>query len=182
MTRWISIVACVLALAMTAAAQSPRAPEYQVKAAFLYNFAKFVEWPAGTFPSPSAPFRVCVLGHDPFGDTLTSIVQGKSISGHAIVSSQVQSPAEARSCHVLFLSQSDPETVRLGLARLRDLPILTVGESADFLSLGGMINFVLEEDRVSFEINLEAAERHRLKLSSKLLAVARVVNVGGGAN
>ncbi|HKW67293.1 MAG TPA: YfiR family protein [Terriglobales bacterium] len=182
MARRILIAACLLALAMTAAAQSPRAPEYQVKAAFLYNFAKFVEWPSPAFPGSSAPFRICVLGRDPFGDVLTNVVQGKSISGHAILSMHLQSPAEARSCHVLFLSQSDPETLKQGLDRLRGLPILTVGESADFLALGGMINFVLEEDRVRFEINLEAAERHRLKLSSKLLAVARLVNVGGGAN
>jgi hypothetical protein len=182
MARHIPIAACFLALAMTAAAQSARAPEYQVKAAFLYNFAKFVEWPAPTLPGPSTPFRICVLGRDPFGDSLTNIVQGKSISSHPIVTLAVQSPAEARSCHVLFLSQSDPETLKQGLDRLRDLPVLTVGESTDFLLLGGMINFVLEEDRVRFEINLGAAEHHHLKLSSKLLAVARVVNVGGGAN
>lgn len=180
--RHIAIVASFLALAMTATAQSARAPEYQVKAAFLYNFAKFVEWPAPALPGSSAPFRICVLGHDPFGDALTTIVQGKSIAGHAILSLQVQSPAEARSCHVLFLSESDPENLKHELDRLRDLPVLTVGDSADFLPLGGMINFVLEQDRVRFEINLAAAERHHLKLSSKLLAVARVVNVGGGAN
>lgn len=182
MTRRIHIVACFLTLAMTAAAQSARAPEYQVKAAFLYNFAKFVEWPSPAFSGPATPFRFCVLGRDPFGDALSNIVQGKSISGHSILSMQVQSPAEVRSCHVLFLSQSDPETLKQGLDQLRDLPILTVGESADFLPLGGMINFVLEQDRVRFEINLAAAERHHLKLSSKLLAVARVVSVGGGTN
>jgi hypothetical protein len=182
MLRRISILACFLTVAMTAAAQSARAPEYQVKAAFLYNFAKFVEWPSPAFPGSSTLFRICVLGRDPFGDTLTSIVQGKSIAGHPILSLHVQSPAEARSCHVLFLSQSDPETLKQGLDQLRDLPVLTVGESSDFLPLGGMINFVLEEDRLRFEINLGAAERHHLKLSSKLLAVARIINVGGGAN
>jgi hypothetical protein len=179
MLRRISIVASFLAAAMTAAAQSPRAPEYQVKAAFLYNFAKFVEWPAGTFPSPSTPFRICVLGRDPFGDALTNIVQGKAISSHPIVTMAVHSPAEARSCHVLFISRFDPETLRPALDRIRGQPMLTVGESADFLTLGGMINFVLEEEKVRFEINLAAAEQHHLKLSSKLLAVARVVNVGG---
>ena len=179
--RRISILVSFLAVAVTAAAQSARAPEYQVKAAFLYNFAKFVEWPSPALSS-STSFRICVLGRDPFGDALSNIVQGKAISGHSILSMQVQSAAEARSCHVLFLSQSDPETLKQGLERLRGLPILTVGESPDFLPLGGMINFVLEQDRVRFEINLAAAERHHLKLSSKLLAVARVVNVGGGAN
>jgi YfiR/HmsC-like len=182
MLRGVSIGVCVLALAMTAAAQSPRAPEYQVKAAFLYNFAKFVEWPSRSFAGPSTPFRICVLGHDPFGDALTSIVQGKSISSHPIVAMTLPSGAEIRPCHVLFLSHTDPEILKPALERMRGFPILTVGESADFVTLGGMINFVLEEDRVRFEINLGAAEQHHLKLSSKLLAVARVVNVGGGTN
>ena len=178
----MSMVGCFLLLAMTAEAQSARAPEYEVKAAFLYNFTKFVEWPPQAFPQPSAPLRLCVLGQNPFGDSLAKIARGKSISGRPIVSTQLQSPAEVRSCHVLFLNQSDLGTLRQDFDRLRDLPVLTVGESADFLPLGGMIRFVLEQERVRFEINLEAAERHHLKLSSKLLAVARVVNVGGGAD
>lgn len=172
-------IACFLAIAMTAAAQSARAPEYEVKAAFLYNFAKFVEWPS---PSSAPSFRICVLGRDPFGLALSNIVQSKSISGRPIVSVQLQSPAEVRLCHILFISRSDPEILKQVLERTHGLPVLTVGESADFLRLGGMINFVLEQDRVRFEISLESAERHHLKLSSKLLAVARVVNVGGGAN
>lgn len=180
--RRVLIIACLLAGAATAAAQSPRAPEYEVKAAFLYNFAKFVEWPSPAFSASSAHLRICVLGHDPFGDALIRIVEGKSISGHSIVIREAQSLAEARACHILFISRSDPDTLQQALAHLRDLPVLTVGENSEFLSLGGMINFVLEEDRVRFEINLEAAERHHLKISSKLLSVARVVNLGGGAN
>jgi|SRR5690348_2285263 uncharacterized protein DUF4154 len=182
MMRCIPTLACFLAFTITAPAQSPRAPEYQVKAAFLYNFAKFVEWPAQAFPSSSAPFRICVLGRDPFGDTFTGIVQGKLISGHPIVALTLPSAAEVRPCHVLFIGNTDSATLKAALDRMRGFPILTVGESADFLALGGMINFVLEDDRVRFEINLAAAELHHLKLSSKLLAVARVVNVGGGAN
>jgi hypothetical protein len=92
------IVACFLALATAAAAQSARAPEYEVKAAFLYNFAKFVEWPPRVFERASVPLRLCVLGHDPFGDSLSNLIQGKSISGRSIISMQVQSPTEARSC------------------------------------------------------------------------------------
>ena len=182
MMRCIPTLACFLALAITAAAQSPRAPEYQVKAAFLYNFAKFVEWPSPAFPGPSTPFRICVLGHDPFGDALTNIVQGKSISGRPIVAIVLPPAAEIRPCHVLFISHTDSAILKAALDRMRGLPVLTVGESADFLALGGMINFVLQEDRVRFEINLAAAEHHHLKLSSKLLAVAHVVNVGGGTN
>jgi hypothetical protein len=180
MMRRILIVAFFLARAMTAPAQSARAPEYEVKAAFLYNFAKFVEWPTQAFPSSSAPLRICVLGRDPFGDTLDRIVQGKSISGRPIVTRQVQSPLEARACHILFFSRSDAETLKQELAHVRDLPVLAVGEHEGFLLLGGIINFVIDQDRVRFEVNLEAAEHHRLKISSKLLAVARVVDVGGG--
>ncbi len=173
-----AIAACFLAVAITAAAQSPRAPEYEVKAAFLYNFAKFVEWPANAFAQPSAPLRICVLGRNPFGASLTSIVQGKSISGRPLESSQMQAPAETRPCHILFISRSDPDALRQALDTIGDLPVLTVSESDDFLRLGGMVNFVLEQDQVRFEVNLRAAERHRLKLSSKLLAVARVVKSG----
>jgi hypothetical protein len=180
--RRVLIIACLLAGAVTAAAQPPRAPEYEVKAAFLYNFAKFVDWPPRAFPDSSTPLRICVLGRDPFGDTLSRIGQGKSISGRPITSQAVRSSADARPCHILFIGSSDPAFLKPALALLHNLPVLTVGESNDFLSLGGMINFVLEQDRVRFEINLEAAESHHLKLSSKLLAVARVVNVGGGAN
>lgn len=180
--RRFFIVVCLLAGAATAAAQAPRAPEYEVKAAFLYNFAKFVDWPPRAFPDPSAPLHICVLGRDPFGDTLSKLLEGKSISGRPIASRLLQSPAEARLCHILFISRSEPEFLKQALAPIRDLAVLTVGESDDFLPLGGMINFVLEQDRVRFEINLDAAERHRLKLSSKLLAVARVVNGGGGVN
>jgi hypothetical protein len=182
MMRRISIVACTLVLAVTATAQSARAPEYEVKAAFLYNFAKFVDWPSQAFPSSSTPLHICVLGRDPFGDTLSRVVQGKSVSGRPIISQPVQSSADARPCDILFVSSSDPAFLKQALAHLSDRPMLTVGESKDFLSFGGMINFVLEQDRVRFEINLTAAERHHLKLSSKLLAVARVVNVGEGAN
>lgn len=182
MMRRALIAACfLLSAAATAAAQYARAPEYEVKAAFLYNFAKFVEWPAQAFPSSSAPLRICALGHDPFGDTLNRIVQGKSISGRSILNQQVQSFADARACHILFFSRSDPDTLKQALDHLRDAPVLTVGENSEFLHLGGMINFVLEEDRVRFEINLRAAERHRLKISSKLLSVAHVANPQGGA-
>ncbi len=169
-----------VALAATAAAQSDRAPEYQVKAAFLYNFAKFVDWPSQAFPSPSAPLRICVLGQNPFGDSLRGIVQDKFISGRAISNEQVDSATQARTCHILFISRSEAAGMQRALAHLRNLPVLTVGDSSDFLPLGGVINMVLEQDRVRFEISLAAAQRQHLKISSKLLAVARVVDASGG--
>lgn len=179
MRRTITAV-CFVILAATAAAQSDRAPEYQVKAAFLYNFAKFVDWPSQAFPSPSAPLRICVLGQNPFGDSLRGIVQDKFISGRAISNEQVGSATQARACHILFISRSEAAGMQQALAYLRNLPILTVGDSGDFLPLGGVINMVLEQDRVRFEISLAAAQRQHLKISSKLLAVARVVDGSGG--
>jgi hypothetical protein len=180
--RRISILACFLALAAALSAQIPRAPEYEIKAAFLYNFAKFVDWPSQAFADSSTPLRICVLGRNPFGDALDKIAQDKSISGRSIVSRQMQSPQEARFCHVLFVTGSEPQALKRALEQVRDLPVLTVGESEDFLGFGGVINFVLEKERVRFEVNLEAAGHHRLKISSKLLAVARVVNLGRGEN
>ena len=177
--RGAHIVVCFLAISIAATPQSAHTPEYEVKAAFLYNFVKFVEWPPPVAHS-TTPFRLCVLGTDPFGDTLSNITQGKSISGRPIATNRLQSLLQAPSCHVLFISLAAPEAQRQALEAVQDLPVLTVGESADFLHLGGMIKFVLDQDRVRFEINLDAAERHHLKLSSKLLAVARVVDVGGG--
>src|SRR5579871_6206304 len=180
--RRISIFAGLLLIATAAAAQSAQAPEYEVKAAFLYNFAKFVEWPSQVFPASSAPLRICILGHDPFGSSLDNIIQGKAVAGRPITHLRLQAAADARSCHVLFLGSSDPDTLKQALYHLRDAPVLTVSECQDFLAFGGMINFVLEQDRVRFEINLAAAEQHHLKLSSKLLSVARVVNLGGEVN
>lgn len=179
MRRTITAV-CFVILAATAAAQSDRAPEYQVKAAFLYNFAKFVDWPSHAFPNPSAPLRICVLGQNPFGDSLRGIVQDKFISGRAISNEQVDSVTQARACHILYISRSEAAGMRQALAYLRNLPVLTVGDSGDFLPLGGVINMVLEQDRVRFEISLAAAQRQHLKISSKLLAVARVVDGSGG--
>ena len=181
MIRRALIAACFLAVAMIgAAAQSAPVSEYEVKAAFLYNFVRFVEWPRQAFADSSTPVRICVLGGNLLGPALDRIERGKSIAGRSIISTQLRSPTEAFACHVLFVSRSDSETLKQILQRTRGLPVLTVGENDDFIALGGIINFVLDQDRVRFEINLSAAERHHLKLSSKLLAVARVVNVEGG--
>lgn len=178
--RPIIIAALLAFIATGAVAQSDRAPEYEVKAAFLYNFAKFVAWPSQAFPSSSSPLRICVFGQNPFGDSLRRIVQDKFISGRAISNEQVNSATQARACHILFMGRSEQARMQQALASVNDLPVLTVGDSGDFLPLGGVINFVVEQDRVRFEISLAAAQRQRLKISSKLLAVARVVDAGGG--
>ncbi|MFZ0797083.1 MAG: YfiR family protein [Terriglobales bacterium] len=156
-------------------AQSPVAGEYQIKAAFLYNFAKFVEWPPSGFSDASAPLRICVLGQDPFGQELRDITNDKSINGHKLQVDQVADLQMARTCHILFIASSEKAQLKRILESLRGTDALTVGDTKGFVEQGGMINFVLEDNRVRFEVNLKAAEQARLKVSAKLLNVARNV-------
>jgi len=170
-----------LALLAAVAASAARAPapaeiEYEVKAAFLYNFAKFVDWPPEAFPTPGTPVSLCVLGEDPFGGSLDSVVRGETLNGRHLAVRRVQGAGEARGCQVLFLPRAERGRAAEVLAALRGASVLTVGEESDFLDQGGVIRFVLEQGRVRFEINLDAAERDHLKLSSKLLRLARAVN------
>ncbi|MGA9356433.1 MAG: YfiR family protein [Terriglobales bacterium] len=156
-------------------AQSAPTGEYQVKAAFLYNFAKFVEWPAGRFADGSAPLRICVLGQDPFGEDLRNVASDKVVNGHKLLVDQVADVAAARSCHILFVASSKKADMKQILESLRGADVLTVGDTKGFAKLGGMINFVLEDNRVRFEVNKTAAEQTGMKISSKLLSLAVLV-------
>lgn len=165
----------VLLLFSGARAQSPTAGEYQVKAAFLYNFAKFVEWPPSGFSDASAPLRICVFGQDPFGQELRDITREKIVNGHKLQVDQVVDLKLARACHVLFISSSEKAQLTSILESLRGTDALTVGDAKGFVQQGGMINFLLENNRVQFEVNQKAAEQAGLKISSKLLNVAKHV-------
>ena len=156
-------------------AQSPTAGEYQVKAAFLFNFAKFVEWPASSFSDASAPLRICVFGRDPFGEELRNITKEKTVNGRKLEVTQVFDLQGARTCQILFIASSETARLKQILASLRGTDALTVGDTKGFVEQGGMINFVLENSRVQFEVNRKAAEQGGLKISSKLLSVAKLV-------
>jgi hypothetical protein len=173
----------LLLLAGCAWAQPRSAGEYQVKAAFLYNFAKFVDWPPDAFPQPSAPLHLCVFGEDPFGGELERIVHEKIVAGHPLRVLQPKRIAQARGCHILFVSSWDPKEVHSLLEALKGSSTLTVGETREFTRLGGMITFLLASGRVRFEINPDAAHEARLKISAKLLSLARIAhsNSGGGS-
>jgi hypothetical protein len=159
-------------------AQDGAISEYQVKAAYLYNFAKFVEWPAKSFTSASAPYRICILGKDPFREALQSLTRGKQVKGRGFeILGDVTDPAQAARCHILFVSTSGNKQFQRMLPALQGRSILIVGESEGFARQGGMINFVLEGDRVLFEVNQRAAEQAGLKISAKLLSVAKEVTV-----
>jgi hypothetical protein len=158
-----------------ASAPAQTADEYQVKAAFLYNFAKFVEWPPEAFKSPNAPISICVFGRNPFGKDLDEAIRGKSIDGRPFVLRQVSDAAEAAACQILFVGSSDGKKLRGLLDNLKPQGILTVGESQGFATSGGVINFKLDGGHVRFEINVDAAEQAQLHISSKLLGLAQIV-------
>jgi hypothetical protein len=149
--------------------------EYQVKAAFLYNFAKFVEWPAEEFKTPRDPIVVCVLGHNPFGSSLEDVIRGKSIDGRAFAFRQVSNAEQAGACQILFVGSEDEKRFRSLVRGLKPAGILIVGEMQGFAADGGIINFKLDGDRVRFQINVDAADRAQLHISSKLLSLAEIV-------
>jgi hypothetical protein len=157
-------------------AQSP--DEYQVKAAFLYNFAKFVEWPAQSFKTANDPIVICVLGKDPFGNVLDEPMKGTEADGRQIVVRRTSDVRQASACNILFISSSERKRLTSVLAAARACGILTVSDMEDFAAQGGVINLKLENGRVRFEINPDAAERSGLRISSKLLSLAQIVRAG----
>jgi hypothetical protein len=156
--------------------QSTGTTGYQVKTAFLFNFAKFIEWPASGFAKPQSPFTICVLGQDPFGSTLTDTLQGKLIGERPLLVRRLKDKSEARTCQIVFVSSSESAHLADIVETLRGGSVLLVGETNGFAASGGTIEFTLEDDRVRFAINADAANRSGLKFSSKLLALARIVH------
>jgi hypothetical protein len=163
-------VAWVLVGASCLHAQQANPTEYEVKAAYLYNFGKFVEWPAKV-TAASDFFSICVLGEDPFGATFDAIAS-ESINGKKVVVKRITKPQDAVSCRILFVSSSEESRLKEILATLDKTSVLTVSDISQFTRHGGMIRFVMEGNRVRFEVNLTTAEHAGLTLSSQLLKVA----------
>jgi hypothetical protein len=163
---------CLLLLGGQARGQPSPPSEYQVKAAFVLNFAKFVEWPATAFPGPSAPLVIGILGQNPFQDDLARMVANRAIDAHPLQLKEFHSPAEATNCHVLFVSTSESKRLPVVFKALTGASVLTVGEVEGFTETGGMINFFREGTKIRFQINQGAATSAGLKISSKLLSLA----------
>ena len=182
---WPSLAICLaIALAgadpLRAALPSDSAPvptEYQVKAAFLFNFPKFVEWPPEKLDGPNTPLVIGFVGDDPFGGALEQITHNKQVQGHPIELRRFNAGEDLRSCHVLFVSRSESARLQEILNAVKNSAVLTVSEMDQFLVQGGIINFFIEADSVKFGINPKAAELSGLKLSAKLLAVARTQTI-----
>ena len=153
-------------------AQRPETREDAIKAAFLYNFTKFIEWPQSAFPNATTPFTVCAFADTAFRKELESIMSEEQVQGRPITIAPPNTD-DFRTCHLAYFSKADGDRYQKGLAAVRQAPVLTVGEGQRFLEQGGLVAFLLEHDRVRFAISKRAAEAAGLSVSSKLLRVAR---------
>lgn len=168
----VLLLGCWFTFGSSGRAQDVGPTEYQIKAAFLYNFVKFVQWPTQAYAGPASPIVIGVLGENVFGDELQKAIQDKVIAHHPLQVKQFDSVTEVTNCQVLFISASEKKRFPEILGALRGKSILTVGESSEFLRDGGMINFVLVDLRIRFQINNESARKAGLIISSDLLNLA----------
>ncbi len=170
----------IIAISLTATKQldaqteSPPSREYLMKAAYLYNFAKFVDWPAGVFLNKNAPITLCILGKDPFGSALKTIT-GKNVGKRKLVIQHLTRLESLKQCHILFISTSEEKRLPQILSSINGKPILTISEIKGFTQCGGIINFITIEN-IRFEINEDAAHQAGLRISSELLKLAKSVN------
>lgn len=157
-------------------------PENQVKAAFLYHFTKYIEWPPQVFASAHSGIVLGHLASDPFRGAVEEVIEGRLVDGRALVWKKFDQPPRGGECHVLYIGSDDESRMKQALAKLRAEPILTVGDSEAFGRAGGIVWFRVSGNRVRFAINLDAARRAGLQISSRLLGVATVVgdrDIGG---
>jgi hypothetical protein len=166
---------CTAVISYPARASEPSMSEYLLKAAFIYNIAKFVEWPPGSFESEKTPLVFCVLGKDPFGYSLNTI-DGKIVQGRTLTVRHVDRIEELRACHILFISSSETNRLPQVLQSLKDSKVLTVSDIPHFAQNGGIINLITLDNKINMEINVTAADKARMQISSKLLKLARIVN------
>src|ERR1700676_5827956 len=180
LTILIALLGMPLIITSTADAQAGDAhsSEYLIKAGFIYNFAKFVEWPSAAFSPANFPIVIGVLGTDPFGNVLDRIVEDKKLGPRGFVVRRYKwgkDVKDLRDCKILFVSASERTHVDEILQSVKGLPILTVGETPGFAERGGVIRFTLEDNRVRFEVNVDAAHQAELNISSPLLTLARII-------
>jgi hypothetical protein len=171
-TRLALALAVAMVFQVSAQAQ---ADEYHVKAAFLFNFAKFVEWPTETFKSAADPIVICVLGQNPFGNAIEETISGKSVGGRALSVREISGTQHPWSCQILFVNSSALNQFRAVIGRIKGAGVLSVGEAEGFTADGGVINLRVERGSVRLEINVAAAEYTNIHISAKLLSLAEVV-------
>jgi hypothetical protein len=178
-TKAVLTLLC-LSLSSSANAQTPdssASSEYLIKAGFIYNFAQLVQWPSTAFLQTDSPIVIGILGTDPFGATIDRVIENKKLDGRNVVVKRLKwnKDLNLKDCNILFVSSSEKEHLAEVINTVKWLPILTIGETAGFATRGGIINLTLEGNKVRFEVNVEAAKQANLNISSRLLALARIV-------
>ena len=175
----VALIVWGVVASTNASGQQTKPSENQVKAAYIYNFGKFVKWPSSSSANHGSDFTICVLGEDSFGAVLQSTLAGESIGGRPVTVKRIPNPQYGTDCHILFLNSEQQSHLREILADLGQASVLTVSDMPDFSKIGGMIQFVRDGDRVRFEINRASAEDAGLTLTSDLLKVATAVRGTG---
>ena len=166
----------LLGVASHANAQdSSASSEYLIKAGFIYNFARLVEWPATTFAQPNSPIVIGIWGTDPFGPVIDQILDDKRVNNRGFVIKRLKSLNDLKDCHILFVSSSEVARLNEAIHLTKSMPVLTIGEMPGFARHGGIINLTLEDSKVRFEVNVEAAKEAELNISSRLLALAKII-------
>lgn len=181
MKRLRFTIAILLCLSMAARAfpqssDSGESSEYLIKAGFIYNFAQLVQWPAGTFAQADSPIVIGIFGTDPFGGIIDRVIENKKLEGRSLVVRRLKRGTPVRDCNILFVSASEAAHLDEVIQSTKGMPILTVGETPGFAVRGGIINLTLEGNKVRFEVNIDAAKQANLNISSRLLALARIVS------
>jgi uncharacterized protein DUF4154 len=166
-------MACLFGSGVSLFGQTAPSAEYQIKAVFLFNLAQFVDWPSKAFPESGKPLVIGVLGEDPFGSYLDETLRGEKVQNRPLVLQRYRRVSEVRVCHVLFISRSENDRLDQIFAALRGRSVLTVGDSDDFITRGGMIRLVTERNRIRIRINADTVRAAGLTISSKLLRLAQ---------
>lgn len=178
------VVACLLCLdpSLKAQARNQGSQEYPVKLAFVYNFTKFVEWPPGSYSGAGSPLTICIVGDDPFSPELEGELQTREVRGHPVKIEKLRPDDELKACQIVFVPLTAETHATRIVMRLKRSSTLTIGETEGFAMLGGIINLTIDGNKLHFEVNPIAADRAGLKISSKLLSLAKIVkeqNPGG---
>jgi hypothetical protein len=170
------VIACWLSSgAPQAFSQNRQGVEYPVKLAFLYNFTKFIEWPPGSYRDPGAPHEICIVGRDPFNSDIESDLRTRIVGGHPVEVLSLKPTDTLSACHMVFIPATENGQATKIVRDLSGSSTLTVGETRGFAEVGGIINLTVEGNKVHFEVNQLAARRAGLKISSKLLSLAKIV-------
>lgn len=170
--RPIMVLAAIISLSFNSLAQDQQPSEYEVKAAFLFNFAKFIDWPPEVFADTNSPIVVGVLGKNVFGNNLEKTIRDRKVNNRSFQFRNYTSITEATNCQILFVSPSEKADFPKIVGTLQNASVLTVSETDGFIQAGGMINFLIQDNKIRFQISDETAKKARLKISSKLLSLA----------